>query len=224
MKKRILVIGLALLIAAPAFAYVCGDVDGDQSVNILDAVYLINYIFKGGPAPVPMDAADANLDGAINIGDPVYLINFIFRGGPPPCPPPGGGITGHTGCKNMLKSPDTLFTLDCIQYEYNGTGTLILTHVNAAFNCCPAEIVADIEIRGDTILITEGETFDIGPCYCLCLFDVYMTITGLTPGEYTIIINGMYLEGRPPLNTTVDLVTEPTGVYCLERDIYPWGY
>jgi len=30
---------------------VCGDVNCDGSVNIADAVYTINYIFKGGPAP-----------------------------------------------------------------------------------------------------------------------------------------------------------------------------
>lgn len=32
--------------------YLCGDASGNDAVNISDAVYLINYIFKGGPAPV----------------------------------------------------------------------------------------------------------------------------------------------------------------------------
>jgi hypothetical protein len=30
----------------------CGDVNGDNAVNVGDAVYLINHVFKGGPAPL----------------------------------------------------------------------------------------------------------------------------------------------------------------------------
>lgn len=225
MKKLILAIGMSLMLAAPSFAYICGDADGDHSVNIPDAVYTINYIFKQGPAPDPMEAADANLDGVVNIADPVYLINYIFRSGPAPCPIPGGALTGHSDCKGPFKSPDTLSNLDCIQYEYDGMGTLTLTHINGAFNCCPSEILADIEIQGDTIRINESEIFDdSSACPCLCLYDVYLTVTGLIPGEYTIIIDGMYLGGSPQLNTTVDLVAEPSGIYCLERNDYPWGY
>jgi N-acetylneuraminic acid mutarotase len=33
------------------FGYVCGDVDCSGAANITDAVYLIQYIFAGGPAP-----------------------------------------------------------------------------------------------------------------------------------------------------------------------------
>jgi hypothetical protein len=61
-----------------------GDANDDEAVNIGDAVYLINYIFKGGPPPPCLDEGDANADCAINIGDGVYLINYIFKGGPPP--------------------------------------------------------------------------------------------------------------------------------------------
>lgn len=67
--------------------YICGDANSDQTVNIGDAVYLINYIFKGGPAPDPLESGDASCDGAVNIGDAVYLINYIFKGGPEPCCP-----------------------------------------------------------------------------------------------------------------------------------------
>lgn len=67
--------------------YICGDADGDGAVNVGDAVYVINYVFKGGPAPDPIEAGDANADDTVNIADAVHLINFIFKGGPPPqCP------------------------------------------------------------------------------------------------------------------------------------------
>ncbi len=67
--------------------YICGDADGNEAVDIGDAVHLINYIFKSGPAPDPLDAGDANCDLAIDIGDAVYLISYIFKSGPPPCCP-----------------------------------------------------------------------------------------------------------------------------------------
>ncbi len=63
-----------------------GDANADGSTNVGDAVYLINYIFKSGPAPSPLKNGDVNCDDAINVGDAVYLINYIFKGGPGPCP------------------------------------------------------------------------------------------------------------------------------------------
>ncbi len=65
--------------------YVCGDATGDGAINVGDAVYVINYVFKGGPAPDPLEAADATCDGEVNVGDAVYLINYVFKGGPAPC-------------------------------------------------------------------------------------------------------------------------------------------
>jgi hypothetical protein len=68
-------------------AYVCGDANGDETVNVADAVFVINYVFKGGPAPESLEAGDANADGQCNVADAVYLINYVFKGGPDPvCP------------------------------------------------------------------------------------------------------------------------------------------
>ncbi|MEZ5357863.1 MAG: dockerin type I domain-containing protein [Candidatus Zixiibacteriota bacterium] len=63
-----------------------GNADGsaDDAVNIGDAIFLINHIFKGGSAPTCGDEADVDAGGAINIGDAVYLLNYIFKGGPEP--------------------------------------------------------------------------------------------------------------------------------------------
>ncbi len=70
-------------------SYQRGDSNGDTSINIGDAVHLINYIFKAGWPPIDYPAVyagDANADLSVNIGDAVYLINFIFNDGPPPPP------------------------------------------------------------------------------------------------------------------------------------------
>jgi hypothetical protein len=64
--------------------YLCGDANHDGSVNVGDAVHLINYVFRGGPTPSPVCVGDANADDGTNVGDAVYLINFVFKGGSPP--------------------------------------------------------------------------------------------------------------------------------------------
>jgi hypothetical protein len=65
--------------------YPCGDVNTDEQVNVLDIVFLINYIFVGGPAPQQLSLADVNCSGGTNIADVVIMINYIFRNGPAPC-------------------------------------------------------------------------------------------------------------------------------------------
>ena len=64
--------------------YLCGDVNSDGVVDVGDVVYLINYLFKGGAAPNPIQAGDVTRDGVVDIGDVVYLINYLFKGGPAP--------------------------------------------------------------------------------------------------------------------------------------------
>lgn len=63
---------------------ICGDANGDNELNVGDAVFLINHVFKGGNPPDPQCAGDANGDGGVNVGDAVYLIAFVFKGGPAP--------------------------------------------------------------------------------------------------------------------------------------------
>ena len=69
----------------------CGDCDGSESVDIDDAVYLINYIFSGGPPPDPYENGDVDCSGSVDIDDVVYVIGYIFSGGYMPCDPNGDG-------------------------------------------------------------------------------------------------------------------------------------
>jgi len=76
----------SFVIARPP-AYTCGDFDCQQGINILDIVFLINYLYKSGVAPDPLESADVNADFQLNILDIVYLINYRYKNGPnPECP------------------------------------------------------------------------------------------------------------------------------------------
>jgi len=61
-----------------------GDADNSGAVNILDATYLIAYLYKDGPPPPCPEEGDANGNGATNILDVTYLINYLYKGGPAP--------------------------------------------------------------------------------------------------------------------------------------------
>jgi hypothetical protein len=73
--------------------WICGDVNNDGLINILDIDFLIKFKYKQDqypyPPPYPWDSGDCNDDGDINILDIVKLINFKYKDQPPPdCPEP----------------------------------------------------------------------------------------------------------------------------------------
>ena len=65
----------------PETSCLCGDVTDDGGVNISDVVYLVAYLYQGGPPPDIMETGDANNDCAVNTADITYLCNYLFAGG-----------------------------------------------------------------------------------------------------------------------------------------------
>jgi|GEM_PF-1495621 len=63
--------------------------DGGVPVNVADVIYLVDYLFFGGPPPVCEAEGDVDASGAINVADLTYLVDYLFFGGPPPPPRPG---------------------------------------------------------------------------------------------------------------------------------------
>jgi hypothetical protein len=64
-----------------------GDVNvpgGDGEITPADVVFLLNYLFRGGSAPVPYNQGDTNCDGTVTARDIVRLIGYLFRGEPVP--------------------------------------------------------------------------------------------------------------------------------------------
>lgn len=62
-----------------------GDIDDDGSLTPADMVYLINFLYLGGPAPpVGVVAGDITCDGLVNLADVLFIYNYIFTGGPAP--------------------------------------------------------------------------------------------------------------------------------------------
>ncbi|PKK83070.1 MAG: hypothetical protein CVT49_10580 [candidate division Zixibacteria bacterium HGW-Zixibacteria-1] len=97
----------------------CGDVNGNGSINILDVIYIINYIYKGGPPPTDTLAADVNNSGNINILDITYLISFLYKEGPDPvCP---GGQPGELPSSFDLRNYDGINYVTSVKNQSGGT-------------------------------------------------------------------------------------------------------
>jgi len=63
-----------------------GDVNTDANLTSADIIYLVNFVFKGGLAPLPCAAAgDVDCSLSVTSADIIYMVNFVFKGGTPPC-------------------------------------------------------------------------------------------------------------------------------------------
>ena len=57
------------------------DLTGDGAFTSDDLNFLSNYLFKNGPAPVPLTAADYNGDGSVDILDLTFAVDKLYRDG-----------------------------------------------------------------------------------------------------------------------------------------------
>jgi len=63
------------------------DPDGDgTSWTMEDIIFLIDYLFHGGPVPNPFEIGDCDCNGRVNMIDITRLINYAWRMGEHPCP------------------------------------------------------------------------------------------------------------------------------------------
>lgn len=61
-----------------------GDVNQDGTIDLADAVFLLNYLFKETGAPDPLSLGDANADCVVDVADVIHLLNYLYKGGPEP--------------------------------------------------------------------------------------------------------------------------------------------
>ncbi len=65
--------------------FLCGDVNLDGFVNVLDIITMVNHIMGGNPSPFSNEAADINADGGVNVLDIIALVNIIMQVPGLPC-------------------------------------------------------------------------------------------------------------------------------------------
>ena len=64
-----------------------GDANADGDVDISDAIWTIQFLFRDGPSPSCNAAADANGDAVIDLSDGMLVIAYQLQGGSRPAEP-----------------------------------------------------------------------------------------------------------------------------------------
>jgi len=126
------------------------------------------------------------------------------------------------GLKSIVQLSDFGSDSGCVRYTYFFQDRkLMLEHINAGFNCCPGEIYCDIQMDNDTIILTESE--EKAECDCNCLYDLDINIPEVEKQKYYISIHEPYRGNQVKIIFEIDLTQNETGVFCVERTLYPWG-
>jgi hypothetical protein len=63
-----------------------GDVTLDNDVNVADLTYLVAFMFRSGPPPLVLNAADVNGSCDVDIADVTFLVAYMFKTGAAPVP------------------------------------------------------------------------------------------------------------------------------------------
>ena len=137
---------------------------------------------------------------------------------------PNGELISYSNCKIPGDTSNCFGRAsneDCIDYKYDGNGSLRIKHINSVFSLCPEKLTAEITISEDSILIEEHET-GIGT-FEKCLYNLDYVINNLHPDIYTVKVISPYPEKKEPLEFSVDLTHAGNGSFHLIRDVYPWG-
>lgn len=125
-----------------------GDANNDGIIDLGDAIYVLNYLFKGGPEPDPFEAGDANCDLVVDLADAIWLLNYLFKAGErPPC-----------------FSPSDPFDEDSLEHDLEMLQNSICdTGVTNVVWLTPVDPVYDTytEMVGDTLVER-----------CMCFFEV----------------------------------------------------
>ncbi len=88
-----------------------GDANRSGSVNLADAIYVLQNLFVSGPPILCPDAADANDDEGVNLADAIYILQNLFTDGAA-IPAPGP----HTCGPDM--TPHPVSGLDLLSCDY----------------------------------------------------------------------------------------------------------
>lgn len=132
-------------------------------------------------------------------------------------------IISFSDCKEFHPVKDTVTAgFTCAENNWDGTGTLMITRENAAFNCAIQRMNVGVTLRDSMIFIDE--TGVIGYADCECLYDYQIKINNLKLGTYYVkVIENAYLGNDSPLSYKLTLGdTNYLSSACCDRTHYPW--
>jgi len=67
-------------------SFLRGDANEDSRVDLSDAIYILEALFRGRPLPFCPDTADTNDNGKLDLSDAVHLLQYLYQDGTLPEP------------------------------------------------------------------------------------------------------------------------------------------
>ena len=214
----LLIGGIYLFLAvAPVQALISGDANNDTKVNLGDIIYLVNYLFKGGPSPVIRFSWDVNANCQTNLSDLIYLVNYVFKGGPVPeswppwgepqnLGPPINSVDGAlTPCISAdgktlyFTKPGTLGSDDIYYSTWNGTSWIVPAPIPGKVNSVYYEAKPSVTADGKKLFFESFRAGGFGGD------DIWMSVWDSTKNEWGEPINlgpninTLYDDGSPSL-------------------------
>jgi len=146
---------------------VCGDIDGDGEVTILDIEQLIAVILTSQPGDIASPCLDTYNDGQINVNDIVKMVDTVLGGDPFTCPPceddpcaPPNVCTGEAGTDatgNWLLDPGAC---TCFPWEAGCTDIWLGPYPPE----CTLPVWPDLDDIGAGCMYFCAEDWGVGGC------------------------------------------------------------
>jgi hypothetical protein len=77
-----------------------GDCNNDLNGNMADGIWLLNYLYGGGPASACLAACDTDGNSSLDLADAILLLQHFLVSGPPPAAPyPSCGVDETADCE-----------------------------------------------------------------------------------------------------------------------------
>jgi hypothetical protein len=87
-------------------SFLRGDANHDGSVSLADTLYILEYLFEGGPILPCLASGDVENNDSVTISDSLYILAYLFEGGPAPASP-------FPTCTSDTEFPDLGCVADC---------------------------------------------------------------------------------------------------------------
>lgn len=133
-------------VTPPERDFLCGDANGDESINVLDLTCIIAFLFRAAEIPDTI-AADVDLIKGVTNNDIDYLISYIFLEGLPPECPEFFGDTVLPVLQDTVKMTsriipvgDSIWNVDIIIHAADQLWSFVLPLI---YSCGTSPIICD---------------------------------------------------------------------------------
>ncbi len=98
-----------------------------------------------------------------------------------------------SGCKQKTQTPNKDTDLSSSNYHWLVNGNLEINRNNITASCSPEQWIVEAKVKDGRIEVEER--FFEDKSECLCKRDLRYEISGISAGDYVIVINGQTFGG-----------------------------